>query len=189
MERGFVHGGTGVVGGFGGVTENSMPEISFNWTAIAAIATVFAAAATIVLARYAYKAHKFARGYWARVSVSVFLYPNDDIAEEENIGDESRNIVILVENDEDKPAKIKSVRYYFRGFMSASDEYKETLEDILSVKISDADGVVISSNGKHRDELNLAEVKKQAKGRKYFCVSVKHSLSPKPATASIQLPQ
>jgi len=166
-----------------------MPEISFNWTAIAAIATVFAAVATIVLACYAYKAHKFVRGYWARVSVSLFLYPDDDIAEEENRGDESRNIVILVENDEDKPAKIKSVRYYFRGFMSASDEYKETLEDILSVKISDADGVVISANGKHRYERNLAEVKKQAKGRKYFCVSVKHSLSQKPATASIQLPQ
>jgi len=186
MERGLVHGGTGVVGGVGRVTENSMPEISFDWTAIA---TVVGAVATGVVAYYAYKAHKFALGYRARIYVSISLHPNDDIAEEENIGDESRNIVILVENDEDKPAKIKSVRYYFRGFMSASDEYKETIEDILSVKISDADGVVISSNGKHRYELNLAEVKKQAKGRMYFCVSVKHSLSPKPATASIQLPQ
>ena len=185
MERGFVHGGTGVAGGFGGVTENSMPEISFDWTANAAIATVFAAAATIVLACYAYKAHKFVRGYWARVSVSVFLHPNDDIAEWENRGDENREVIVRIANNEDRPVKIEQIRCDFKKFMSADVPYNDTMNDILQSPLV----IIIESNSEYHYERNLSEVKRQAKGRKRFCVSVKHSLSPKPATASIQLPQ
>ena len=158
-----------------------------DWTAITVISTVVTAVAASVVACLAYKAHQLARGYFARVFVFIYLNPEDDVAEEKNFGDENREIVVLVENDEDKSAKIKSFRCHFKKFMSANEQYKETLDDIRNVVTKDLDGVVVKPNEKHRYTRNLAEIKEQAKGRKYFCVSVKHSLSPKPATATLRL--
>ena len=156
-------------------------------TAITAFAAAVTAIASVVLAYSAYMAHKIALGYFARVFVSVYLCPEDDIAEEENIGDESRKVVALVKNYDNKPVKIQSVQYYYKNYMLVKEKYKDTNSDILSVTIKDLDGIVIEPNKEHRYERNLAEVKKQASGRKHFYVSVKHSISPKPVTEKLRL--
>ena len=156
-----------------------------DWTVFAAVVS---AIATSVMAYSAYMAHKFARGYFARVFVSIYLNPEDDIAEEENTGDACRQIVVHVENYDSKPIKIQKVQYYYKKYLLMKEEYKKTLDDIVNVVQKDICGVVIDSHEDHRYELNLAEVKRQAKERKYFYVRVQHNIGPKPVTKKLRLP-